>query len=198
MASHFDNRWERTVRAISLTGKSFLVLLPFVIFGWILAAAGIGGAAAAVVMVGLVLCPFANLTGGNWDAHSIINTEGRNYRRQVQRRQKGEEALHNGEIDRKLDAGLHSIGRDFKGYEISAMTPEQWKRLNANGAADHSPRAERQRAKGQKLAAQGRRIQERRARWAAEAAQSQARRQEEIRSGVRKPPKPLKRRGHGT
>jgi hypothetical protein len=159
------------MKFITLTRKSFLVLLPFVILGWILGAAGSSGAAVAVVMVGLVLCPFANLTGGNWDALFTMDTEARDYRRNFKRTW---EAQHKGEIDKKLDTG--GTTRSFKPYELSAMTTEQRQRLNANHAADHSPRAERQRAKAQKLVAQGRRIQERRARWAADTARIQAQR----------------------
>ena len=49
------------MRAISLSSKSFWLLVPFVVVGWVLGAAGAGGAAFVVVAVGLVLCPFANL-----------------------------------------------------------------------------------------------------------------------------------------
>jgi hypothetical protein len=56
--------WERTVRAITLTRKSFWALAPFVALGWVLGAAGSPGAAVAVIAVGLVLCPFANLISG--------------------------------------------------------------------------------------------------------------------------------------
>ncbi len=52
------------MRAITLSRKSFWLLVPFVVLGWVLGAAGAAGAAFVVVVVGLVLCPFANLITG--------------------------------------------------------------------------------------------------------------------------------------